>query len=263
MNKQILLILFLFATTFISAQKVWNFGSDDTTFPLNATGIGTGPFPVVVDGLSITGISTNANMAVIEASAKTFTNSNNVAFTFKNRMKFNGAGYASAAPADATPLVNMPIQRYLSFNVSGNSTIYVIGVTGSNSSSRNLFVTDGTTLIGTVNFPVTSGEITDGTITYTGGAATLYVFCNNACNLYYLSATNVVVPTSVEDVFADSGIRFDGRTVINENNKDIEVYSVVGKLIGKTNQDFSMSSLPKGVYLVKAAGLNGAYKFVL
>ena len=196
MKKILLTIAVLTAIVSMSLGQtvtIWNVGNDATNFPVSG-GIGAGPDKsVYVNGLGIhTGTITNTNMGQVEGNAKTFTSpTTSTAFTFVNRFKFNGAGYSGAAAGDATPTVMIPTQRYLSFQVSGNTTIYVIGASGSSGSSRNLFVTDGTALVGTVNFP--DSPLSEGTFTYTGPATTLYMFCNAAINMYYITATNVVV----------------------------------------------------------------------
>ena len=219
MKKQLLIVVLATLSLTVFGQKIWNFGGDATTWPLSS-GIGTGPFPVVIDGLSITGITTNVNMGAITAGAKTFTDANNTVYSFANRFQFNGAGYSGAAATDVTPTVNMPVQRYLSINVSGDSKIYFIGVTGSSSSARKIFVTDGTNLIGSVDFPAGT-TLNDGTVNYTGAATTLYVFCNSAINLYYLSATNVVA-TGLPNVN------------INKTIKTIEYFDATGKQLPQT-----------------------------
>ena len=226
MKKTLLLVAAITATsiiTFGQTNKIWNVGNDLTNFPVSA-GIGAGPDKsVFIDGLGIhTGTITNSNMGQVEAGAKTFTSpTTSTAYSFNNRFKYNGAGYSGAAATDVTPTVMMPTQRYLSFQVAGNSTIYVIGASGSSGSSRNLFVTDGTTLVGTVNFPDT--PLSEGTFTYTGSAATLYMFCNQAVNLYYISATNVVTT---------------GLTTVNSGKKIVEVknYDILGKQISDNSQ---------------------------
>lgn len=196
MKKILLTIAVLTAIVSMSFGQtvtIWNVGNDATNFPVS-DGIGAGPDKsVYVNGLGIhTGTATNTNMGQVEAGAKTFTSpTTSTAYTFINRFKYNGAGYSGAKNTDTQPTVMMPTQRYLSFQVAGNSTIYVIGASGSAGSSRNLFVTDGTALIGTVNFPDT--PLSEGTFTYTGPAATLYMFCNASINMYYITATNVVV----------------------------------------------------------------------
>lgn len=223
MKKTLLFVAVLMATslmTFGQTNKVWNVGNDPTLFPVSA-GIGAGPDKsVYVDGLGIhTGTITNSNMGQVEAGAKTFTSpTTSTAYSFINRFKYNGAGYSGAAAADVTPTVNMPTQRYLSFQVAGNSTIYVIGASGSSGSSRNLFLTNGTTLVGTVNFP--DSPLSEGTFTYTGPATNLYLFCNQAVNLYYISATNVVL---------------SGLNTPNSSKKivDIQNYDILGKQVSK------------------------------
>ena len=221
MKKTLLLVAVLTATslmTFGQTNKVWNVGNDPVLFPVSS-GYATGNNPTI-DGLTITpGGTSVTNMGVVEANAKTFTSpTTSVAYTFINRFKYNGAGYSGAAATDASPTVMMPTQRYLSFQVGGNSTIYVIGASGTGGSSRNLFVTDGTALIGTVNFPDT--PLSEGTITYTGPAATLFMFTNAAINMYYISATNIVV----------SGINTP-----NTSKKIVEVqnYDILGKQVSK------------------------------
>ncbi|MFZ4583036.1 MAG: hypothetical protein ACOYM7_10345, partial [Paludibacter sp.] len=205
MKKTVLLSAVAFLAITLSAQqtRIWNFGGDATVatngspaFVVSA-GIGNGDgtagnpvWPVNINGLLLTGPSAtppalpNVNMGQVEASSKTFTDANSVAYSFPNRFKFNGGGYSGAADTQTTPTVNMPTQRYISFQVSGNSTIHAMGITGSSGSSRKVFVTDGTTLIGTMDFPASSA-INEATVNYTGAATTLYMFCNAACNLYY------------------------------------------------------------------------------
>lgn len=266
----------LFATALLlciftaSAQKAWNLGGDLTigltapAFPLSA-GIGNGDgtagnpaFPVNINGLLITGISTNVNMGAVNASQKTFVSTTLGNLDFPNRFQFNGAGYAGAAATDAAPLVNMPTQRYLSFNVSGNSTIYIIGITGSSSSARKIFVTDGTNYVGGVSFPAAT-TLSDGTVTYTGPAATLYVFGNAACNLVYLSTSNYV-STQVNQVLSDKGIIYNGSVISNKNGLELEVYNVLGKKVVSAKTDISTTSLPKGIYVVRAKGINETLK---
>ena len=267
MKKTLLLTVVFLATISLNAQKIWNMGGDPTlaatspAFPVT-TGIGTGDgsagnpaFPVRIDGLGITGISTNANMGAVNASAKTFGS-----YSFVNRFQFNGAGYPSAVNTDANPgTYNTPTQRFLTFNVSGNSTIYAIGVTGSSSSPRKLFVTDGTNFIGSIDFPAATA-LSDGTVNYTGPATTIYVFCNAAINLTLLSATNFVA-TSTKSVLADKGVSLNGGEIVNSQKQSLEVYNVLGKKVISSNENVSLKDFQKGIYIVRVAGSNDALKF--
>ncbi|MDO9634069.1 MAG: T9SS type A sorting domain-containing protein [Paludibacter sp.] len=165
--------------------KVWVLGNDSANFPLSP-GIGAGPdVSVFVDNLGIhTGGAITANMGQVEGSIKKFGD-----YTYNNRFKFNGGGYPGSMATDSVPTINMPTQRYLTMKVTGPGLIKVQGITGSSSSGRRLFVTDGVNLIGSVFFPP-STEISESEVYYAGGPAILYLFCNSAINLYRLEATS-------------------------------------------------------------------------
>ena len=272
MKKTLLLsAMMLLAIVALNAQatKVWNLGGDPTlaatspAFPVVAgIGIGDGTagnpaYPVNINGLLITGIATNANMGAVNASAKTFGS-----YAFANRFQLNGAGYTGAVATDLTPgTYNMPTQRYLSFKVLGNSTIYAIGVTGSNSSSRALFVTTGTSFVGKMDFPSGTGTLNDATVTYTGPATTLYVFGNSSINLCLLSATNYDLNTVVKAVLADKGVSFNGSEVVNTKGLEIEVYNMLGKKVATSKTNIATTNFQKGIYVVRVTGTNDSLKF--
>ena len=278
MKKTLLLsALALMSIIALNAQtKIWNLGGDPTVtangspaFPLT-TGIGIGDgsagnpaFPVMINGLGITGISTNLNMGGVNASVKSFTDASSVTYNFVNRFQFNGAGYTGALNTDVTPSVFVPTQRFLSFNVAGNSIIYAIGVTGSSTSARAMFVTDGTKLIGSMAFPAAT-VYNDATVNYTGPATTLYVFCNSSINLALLSATNyVATSTAVKTVLADQGVTFNGTEIVNSKGLAIEVYSVLGKQVATSNMNISTTNFQKGVYIVRLKGTSDSMKIAL
>lgn len=223
MRKNLLLIALAILSVTVYGQKVWNVGNDPTNFPVSA-GIGAGPdHSFFIDGLGIhTGSATNVNMGQVEASAKTFTSlTTSTEYTFINRFKFNGGGYSGSAAGDETPSTMMPTQRYLTVNVSGNSTLYFIGTSGSSSSARKMFVTNGTNLIGTLDYP--DGTLQEGSVEYTGSATTLYIYCNAAINLYYISATNAVA-SSVNTIDTN-------KTIVSE-----KLYNILGHEIPATSK---------------------------
>lgn len=270
--KKTLLTIFVsvLATTTLFSQgsdKVWVLGNDVTNFPVSS-GIGAGPNKTVYkDGLGIhTGNIEGANMGQVDASKKSFT-IGETTYSYDNRFKFNGAGYPGGAvgqttPSSGTPAVDyfMPTQRYLSFKVLGNSTIKAHAITGSTGTQRNLFVTDGTKLIGTMAV-ADDGLIAEYSVTYTGPATTLYLFCNYALNLYYLSATNYDIKTSVNKPTIDKVVSFNGTDIVNEKNLSLEVYNVLGKLIAKSNTTINTNNFEKGIYMVRAQGVQDAFKF--
>ena len=186
------LLLFTVAILFSAGTfaQEWKLGNDATNFPVSS-GILRNT-STTINGLTITSgtLLTSDNTGQVEANAKSFGT-----FTFINRFKFNGSGYTGAAITQVTPTVFMPTQRYLSFPVTGNTTITAYGITGSSAEARRLFVTDGTTLIGTMLFPASSGAVSEGIVDYKGGATTLYLYCNAAINLYYLKAAAYQSPS--------------------------------------------------------------------
>lgn len=266
MKKTLLFIASAVFTLTLSAQRTWVVGDDATNFPVSA-GIGAGPDrSVFVADLGIhTGtIDNSVNMGQVEASSKSFGD-----ITYPNRFKMNGAGYPKAADTQTTPAVGettyyTPTQRFLTIKVTGAGTIKIQGVTGNSSSTRRLFVTNGTTLVGTMVFEAGSA-ISEQTVEYTGGEAVLYIFGNQSINLYRIEATSATTHTSltssVNNIFADKGIRFDGVKLTNESNLSLRVYNTLGKEVARANSEINMSTLPKGVYMVRAEGVKGAFKF--
>jgi hypothetical protein len=269
MKKTLLITAVAFLSFFTTnAQTVWNFGGDATNFPIFAgLAIGTGT-PVSTPGATETilgltvsaGLASTATTGAVSASPKTFTSLGGTAYSFANKFLLNGSGYPGAVNTDVTPTIFIPTQRYASFNVSGNSTIYMIGVTGSNNSARTLFITDGTALVGSFSVPASNAALTEGTITYTGPAATLYLFGNASVALYYMSATNVVL-AGVNQVLTDKGISYNGTEISNKNGLYIEVYNVIGKKVASSKTSISTANFAKGIYVVRAAGVNETLKF--
>jgi len=265
----------------VNAQTtIWNLGGDPTVatngsaaWALN-TGLASGVTTAgvtspggieTINGLTITtgSIATTTLCGIVQASVKGFTSpTTSISYAFVNKFLLNGSGYSNAANGDATPLVNMPTQKYASFNVSGNSTIYMIGVTGSNGNARNAFVTDGTSLIGAVNFPSSNADLFEGTINYRGPATKLYLFFSGSIALTYLSATSVVL-TGVNQVLTDKGVSFNGTEILNTKGLSLEVYSVLGKKVASSTTTIPTANFQKGVYIVRVSGTNDSLKICI
>ena len=273
MKKTLLFIAIASLTAFVANAQtttVWNFGGDATNFPV-FSGLATGATSSdpgateTIQGLTISaGLATSATTGTVSASTKSFTDANSTTFSFINKFLLNGSGYSGATAADIIPSVNMPTQRYASFQVTGNSTIYAIGVTGSNGSARNLFVTDGTNLIGTMAFPSSSAALVDASVTYTGPATTLYLFGNASVVLYYLSATNVnLTITAVNQVPSDKGVSFNGTEILNSKGIALEVYNLLGKKVASSITSIPTTNFQKGVYVIRIAGSNDSLKICI
>ena len=112
-----------------------------------------------------------------------------------------------------------------------------------------------------VTFPAASA-LSDGTINYTGGATTLYVFCNASCNLALLSATNVVA-SSVPNVLSDKGITFNGSEITNTKGFEVEVYNALGKRITSSTSSIPTNNFQKGMYIVRIADTSAVLKIMI
>jgi hypothetical protein len=67
--------------------------------------------------------------------------------------------------------------------------------------------------------------------------------------------------TGVNQVFSENSIFYNGSQIINENNLPLEVYNVLGKLIAKSNATINTNNFEKGIYMVRAQGVQDALKF--
>lgn len=67
--------------------------------------------------------------------------------------------------------------------------------------------------------------------------------------------------TGVNQVFSENSIFYNGSQIINENNLPLEVYNVLGKLIAKSNTTINTNNFEKGIYMVRAQGVQDAFKF--
>ena len=59
----------------------------------------------------------------------------------------------------------------------------------------------------------------------------------------------------------DKGVSFNGTDIVNEKNLSLEVYNVLGKLIAKSNTTINTNNFEKGIYMVRAQGVQDAFKF--
>ena len=179
MKKQLLLVMAFVAGVFTANAQEWNF-SDFTAGDIAET--------TVIDGLTIH--ASSGKKVSIDGSKKTFED-----YSFTQRLKFGGTGGFDAETGE-------PIDRILSFPVSGNATITVIGTHASSSGDpRSLMVTAGSKDNEVGSMEVTPGEITKKEIIYT---TTIYVYsASSGINLYLLSVKENGTPSGI--VSAEAG----------------------------------------------------------
>lgn len=79
----------------------------------------------------------------------------------------------------------------------------------------------------------------------------------------YLTENGGNTSTKVTTVNDDQlPIRQEGAVIVNENRGRMAIFDASGKMIATTISNFDLRSLPDGVYLVRLAGVKGAYKVV-
>ncbi|MXN92521.1 T9SS type A sorting domain-containing protein [Flavobacterium sp. Sd200] len=251
-------------TTALSAQtKIWDFGNDRDTWPLGSGVSGT----VVVDNLGLFASAPDAenqisNFGAITASNATFPDE----FSGTHRFQLNGAGYTGST------FLSTPTQRFLYLNVSGACTIKVWFKTGSNGSTRTVYVTDGTNTIGSASTnDGTNNDFAIITANYTGTGGRLYVYGSAACNLYKMEVRGATVSTPVMNTNGfekglSANVFSNGRQVYVSNvasSTQVDVYSMTGALVKtlQTSTDTDFDFLTSGLYIVNLTSAEGRKSF--
>ena len=246
MKKTLLIIAVVLLTAVsLSAQTVWNFSN--APFGATPTVAFASTF-TTPDGLTV-GTDGTVLWTGLTASAKTI---DGTAYTIRLQ---TGGGGAPVAPS------KIPTTRYLSFHVSGASTINVGMMSSSSSATRTLIVVnaDQSVIDSVVNISGTAASTY--TYNYTGSASTIYLYSRaSGINYYYLSATNVVL-AGVNQILNDKGIAYNGSEITNKNALQLDVYNVLGKKVASANTAISTSNFAKGIYIVRVAGVSGSLKF--
>lgn len=251
-------LLSLFATAMLAtgvanAQKTWDFGNDHTTWPL-ASGY---PNNTVVDNL---GMYANDSGSITNFGATTTNNATfSDGYTATYRFQTNGAGFTSS-----TGFVNTPVQRFVHFDVSGNCTIKVWFRSGSSSSARTCYVTDGAATLGSVTTTTeTGGDYGIVTAANTGGPKKIYVFGDQSINIYKIQVIGATVASpapivlGTEKFAAVDAIKvFSSQKQVSVANVTeatrVDVYSLTGALVKSfvTESDTNFDLSATGLYIV-------------
>ncbi|MDD4991450.1 MAG: T9SS type A sorting domain-containing protein [Paludibacter sp.] len=126
-------------------------------------------------------------------------------------------------------------------------------------------LSDGTVTTGTWNGTVainTSGANQWLAMSFPVTANKIYVVGCFGSKLM-LRGINYSLTSAVNQVLSNKGISFNGKEVTNTNNLPIEIYNVLGKKVAASSTTISTANLQKGIYIVKAVGLAGTFKFSL
>lgn len=208
--KKLLLSLSLafIATTFVNAQTTqeWNI----STFSVESF-----TEKKVINGLTVVG-SADAIVS-IDANKKSMDE-----YSFTQRLKLGGAGALEEGSL-------IPTNRYASFDVTGNTTITLYGMSSSSGAERTLVITDGKTEIGT--FTNDGTAIGKAELSYTGTASTIYLYSKSGgFNLYLIKAVT------------------EATSSIEQNNTDKVVASVsYFDLLGRQANETTKGALIKKV----------------
>ena len=149
----------VFSINSVNAQHVWDFGNDATNWPI-AAAVTTDR---IVDGLNV--IAGGSSYGAVTNNPMTFSDG----FVAPNR--FNTGGNSTYAS-------NLPTKRFLSFPVSGTCTVKIW--LAATAIGRSVYVSDGTTLLGSATTTATNAaSATILTVTYIGAPKTLYIYSDS------------------------------------------------------------------------------------
>lgn len=222
------------------ALQEWNISSATLSV------LGTVAETKTIEGLTIA--ATADATVVVDANNKSLDG-----MDFTNRLKLGGSGTFDTE--------GKPLARVLSFDVAGNTTITVMGMSSSSSADRELVIAAGTKDTELGRFAALGASISKGEFTYTGAATKIYIYSpSSGVNIYYLKATPL---TTSSKVIRNSDFKVypnpaTGRVFINLDEPSvIGIYSISGKLVKQKNisvlQSFiDISELHSGVYFIKA-----------
>jgi len=230
----------------VNAQTVWNFSN--APFGATPTVVFTSTF-TTPDGLTVG--TDGTNLFTLEANGKTI---DGVAYT--QRLK-TGGSCSPVAPS------KIPVTRYLAFDVSGPSTINIGMISSSSGATRTLIVVNAneSVLDSVVNISGTTASTY--TYNYTGAASKIYLYSRSSgINYYYLSATSVVI-TSLNQILTDKGVSFNGSEICNTKGLSLEVYNVLCKRVASSMTSIPTANFQKGIYIVRASGMNNSLKICI
>lgn len=262
MKTKLLSLLFttvLFTSAINAQTKIWDLGGNVAPWAATANpGLAGGSGAVVVDNLGLVpaGTSTSTVFGAINGSAKTFATT--PAYTSVNRFQMNGGGSASTGTF-------LPSQRYLYFTAAGSVSVEVCFI-GGGSGNRTMYVTDGTNVLGSLTTP---DSATNQVLTTTAAVVngTVYIYGDQACNLYRVKVTGPLGTTTVlgtDDFQSQSTLKVvAANRQVNISNvissTEVNVYNMTGALVKtlKIDADTTFDIPNSGLYVVNVKSAEG------
>lgn len=247
--QQLSACLVLIATSMNAQEKVWDFGNDETNWPVNPTAITA---DTTVDGLTLVP-GDGSGFGIVEANTAIWEDG----YTSVNRFRFGGN--SGIDPSNGTDF--MPTRRYLTFQVDGPVSVKLWFRPGGSSVPRALYVTNGVDEV--VTFYESLGDTDPHYMeaNYNGGPGTLVVLCaGNAFNLNKIQISSTLLLNS--DAF-ESEVKTEVKAIADrvyvsnvKSTSTINIYNLTGSLVKsvETNSDLDFS-LDTGIYI---ASINSA-----
>lgn len=246
-------LYYLKATPVVSNNpQEWNMSS------AGFSGLGTLATTTAVEGLTI--FSTAEAAVAVDANNKSLDG-----MDFTSRLKLGGTGTFDAE--------GKPVSRVLAFNIGGNSTITVVGMSSSSSADRQLIVAAGAkdSIIGT--FAALGASISKGEFAYNGEPTTIYLYSpSSGVNLYYIKttplATGIQSQTIQELKVYPNPAKGRVYLSVSETSR-VGIFSITGKLVkqqqvNKSNNSIDISDLRAGIYFVRMIdAISNAQKLIV
>jgi hypothetical protein len=227
-------------------SKVWDFGGDPNYTSAEQIAL----WPVVAfnaaeattvekDNIFMVGDDSGDKFGQIEnAGGKTWDAGTADEYNAVNRFKCNGSGESAG--------VYMPTHSYLYFPVTDDVDVKVWYRASGTSNDRELYITDGTALLGSSGIATTTDPFT--LLASKTGAGTIYIYsANDSFNLYKIEVTgpgaaDLVLGLNDKVSVVSTNIKAVGNRIFVSNVKtstEVNIYSITGALVKsfKTNTD--------------------------
>ncbi len=131
--------------------------------------------------------------------------------------------------------------------------------------------------------PTATGGITGSLIAYTGLSTDLFTTVSvstvaapysTTVGDYHIKDLSFAGKTSAGDprwypasvinpVLSDQGVSFNGTEILNNNGLALEVYNVLGKKVASSMTSIPTVNFQKGIYIVRASGVNSSLKICI